>query len=121
MRHGAFSDFDQGRTAIIESRDGLTIMVTSKRMVPFSLQQLRSCGLDPSGFRLLVAKGVIAPIAAYREVCPNLIRVNTPGSTCADMTRLEFRNRRRPMFPFEVETQWPSLSGCETSAGTHFA
>ena len=121
VRHGAFSDFDQGRTAIIESRDGLTIMVTSKRMVPFSLQQLRSCGLDPSGFRVLVAKGVIAPIAAYREVCPNLIRVNTPGSTCADMTRLEFRNRRRPMFPFEIESQWPSSCDYETSAGAHFA
>jgi microcystin degradation protein MlrC len=106
VRHGGFAEFDQGRTAILKSETGLTVMVTSRRMVPFSLQQLYSCGLAPASFQILVAKGVNAPIAAYREVCPHFIRVNTPGSTCADMTTLEFHNRRRPLFPFEPETEW---------------
>lgn len=105
-RHGGFTEYDQGRTAILETSSGLTVMLTSRRMVPFSLQQLFSCGLDSAGFRILVAKGVNAPLAAYREVCPHFIRVNTPGSTCADMTQLPFRNRRRPLFPFEAETSW---------------
>ncbi|MCA9099146.1 MAG: M81 family metallopeptidase, partial [Planctomycetaceae bacterium] len=100
-RHGGITEFDQGRTALCETDSGLTLMLTSLRMVPFSLQQLISCGLDPRQFRILVAKGVNAPIAAYREVCDRFIRVNTPGSTCADMTQLEFVHRRRPMFPFE--------------------
>ena len=81
-------------------------MLTSKRMVPFSLQQLKSCGLDPAEFQVLVAKGVNAPIAAYREVCEKFIRVNTAGSTCADMKQLEYHHRRRPMFPFERETEY---------------
>ena len=102
-RHGGISYFDQGRTAICETDNGLTLMVTSKRMVPFSLQQLKSCGLDPERFRVLVAKGVNAPIAAYREVCDRFIRVNTRGSTCADMARLTYQNRRRPLYPFESE------------------
>ncbi len=105
-RHGGMSSFDQGRTALVESDHGLTVMLTSKRMVPFSLQQLYYCGLDPSSFRILVAKGVNAPVAAYQEVCQEFLRVNTPGSTCADMTQLPFQNRRRPMFPFELETPW---------------
>jgi hypothetical protein len=29
------------------------------------------------------------------------LRVNTPGVTTADLTRLEYRHRRRPLFPFE--------------------
>jgi microcystin degradation protein MlrC len=45
-------------------------------------------------------------VAAYEPVCRELVRVNTPGVTCADMTRLEYRHRRRPMFPFEPETEW---------------
>jgi microcystin degradation protein MlrC len=105
-RHGGITSFDQGRTAVCETERGLTLMLTSKRMVPFSLQQLKSCDLDPRKFHLIVAKGVNAPIAAYREVCDRFIRVNTMGSTCADMTKLEYTNRRRPMFPFEPATQY---------------
>jgi microcystin degradation protein MlrC len=100
-RHGGIADFDQGRTAIVESTSGLTLMLTSRRMTPFSLRQLTSCGLEPSSFRLLVAKGVNAPLAAYGEVCRHFIRVNTPGSTCADLAQLTYPHRRRPMFPWE--------------------
>jgi len=102
-RHGGITEFDQGPTAVCRTDRGLTLMLTSRRMVPFSLRQLDSCGLDPQSFRILVAKGVNAPIAAYREVCDIMIRVNTIGSTCADMRRLEYRNRRRPLFPFELD------------------
>jgi microcystin degradation protein MlrC len=104
-RHGGFLHFDQGPTAIVETANGMTIMLTTKRMVPFSIQQLTSCGLDPAKFRILVAKGVHAPVAAYAPVSKHLIRVDTPGVTSADLSRLEFRHRRRPMFPFETEVE----------------
>lgn len=100
-RHGGITEFDQGQTAICTTESGLTLMLTSRRMVPFSLQQLISCDLNPSDFRILVAKGVNAPIAAYRDVCEHFIRVNTPGSTCADMSRLHYEHRRCPLFPLE--------------------
>lgn len=105
-RHGGITEFDQGPTAVLVSATGLTVMATTKRMVPFSLNQLTSCGLDPSRFRVLVAKGVHAPVAAYAPVCKELIRVDTPGVTSADLDRLTYQNRRRPMFPFEPATTW---------------
>ncbi|HIE97206.1 MAG: M81 family metallopeptidase [Fuerstiella sp.] len=105
-RHGGITEFDQGRTAVCRTDGGLTLMLTSRRMVPFSLQQLISCDVDPVSFRILVAKGVNAPIAAYREVCGTFIRVNSIGSTCADMSRLEYRHRRRPLFPLEPDAEW---------------
>jgi microcystin degradation protein MlrC len=105
-RHGGFTTFDQGSTAVVESDSGLTLVLTTNRMAPFSLHQLTSCGLDPAGFRVLVAKGVHAPVAAYAPVCNHLIRVDTPGVTSADLSRLTYRHRRRPMFPFEPETVW---------------
>jgi microcystin degradation protein MlrC len=102
-RHGGITEFDQGRSAVVKVTDHpLTILITSKRMVPFSLQQLISCGINPSDFRILVAKGVHAPLAAYREVCDHFIRVNTRGATCADLEQLHYTNRRRPLFPFET-------------------
>ncbi len=100
-RHGGFLNFDQGSTAVVETIGGLTIVLTTKRMVPFSIKQLTSCALDPARFRILVAKGVHAPVAAYAPVSKHLIRVDTPGVTSADLTRLQYKHRRRPMFPFE--------------------
>ena len=100
-RHGGVTAFDQGPSAVLESDRGLTIMVTSRRMAPFSLGQIRHAGIDPASFRLLAAKGVHAPVAAYGEVCRSFIRVNTPGVTTADLARLTYHRRRRPLFPFE--------------------
>lgn len=100
-RHGGFTHFDQGRTAIVRTDDGLTVMLTSRRVPPFSLRQITAFGLDPAAFRVLVAKGVNAPLAAYAPVCRTILRVNTPGVTTADMTTLPYRHRRKPMYPFE--------------------
>jgi len=90
-RHGGLTAFDQGPTAVLAHDSGLTVMVTSRRMAPFSLEQIRHAGLDPAAFRVLVAKGVHAPVAAYGEVCRAFIRVNTPGVTTADLSRLPYR------------------------------
>lgn len=100
-RHGGMTDADQGPTAVLQSPAGLVVMVTSRRMPPFSLSQLTSFGVDPSAFRLLVAKGVNLPVAAYEEVCDHMVRVNTAGVTIADMRQLEYHHRRQPLYPFE--------------------
>jgi microcystin degradation protein MlrC len=110
-RHGGLTSFDQGRTAIVSTDCGLTVMLTSRRAVPWSLRQLTSCGLEPASFRFLVAKGVHAPVAAYQAVCRSFVRVDTPGVTSADLSRLDYRRRRRPMVPFEQDVEWAPTSG----------
>jgi microcystin degradation protein MlrC len=102
-RHGGLKQCNQGRSVVIQSIDdcGLTILLTTLRMPPFSLVQLTSCGIDPTRFHILVAKGVNAPVAAYAPICKHLIRVNSPGCTTADMKLLNYQHRRQRMFPFE--------------------
>jgi microcystin degradation protein MlrC len=100
-RHGGQVRFDMGPTAIVETSGGTTIMITSMRTVPFSLQQLLHFNVNPAAFDVIVAKGVQAPIAAYAPVCPSLIRVNTDGVTTADMKKMIYHKRRKPLFPFE--------------------
>jgi microcystin degradation protein MlrC len=101
VRHGGTDLFDMGPTAILDTGAGLVVQVTSHRIPAFSLGQVTSCGLEPTDFDVIVAKGVHSPIPAYRPVCPTIIAVDTPGSTTADMSRLPFEKRRRPLFPLE--------------------
>ena len=100
-RHGGVRWNDQGPTAIVETDDGLAVMLTTLRMPPMSLCQLTAFGIDPKDYKVLIAKGVHAPFAAYAPVCPTLIRVDTPGITRADIRTLQYRHRRRPLYPFE--------------------
>jgi microcystin degradation protein MlrC len=101
IRHGGKTDYDMGRTVVVDSDVGLTLQLTSRRIVPFSLNQLLSCDLDPAKFQIIVAKGVHAPAAAYEPVCSALIRVTTPGATTPDMSKLSFERVRRPLYPVE--------------------
>jgi microcystin degradation protein MlrC len=105
-RHGGYSRFDQGRTAVLQSTSGVTIIATTRRVAPMSLHQVLSQGLNPSHFAAIVIKGVHAPVAAYAPVCSTLIRVNTPGATTADLSLLTFHHRRHPMQPFEELSTW---------------
>jgi microcystin degradation protein MlrC len=102
-RHGGQINFNMGKTAVVATEQGSVIMLTTLRVMPFSLQQLISQGVQPSDFDAIVAKGVNAPIAAYAPVCPTVVQVNTPGVTQADMTLFKFENRRKPLFPFEKQ------------------
>jgi len=101
VRHGGRTGYDMGPTAVVTTDLGTTVILTTHRVPPFSLKQITSCDIDPLDFHTIVAKGVNAPLAAYRDTCPRFIRVNTPGITSADMLQLEFVHRRRPLFPFE--------------------
>jgi microcystin degradation protein MlrC len=103
VRHGGARDHDQGLTAVIEV-EGSTpeaqnlLMLTTKREMPFSIQQLLSCGIQPQRQRILTAKGVIAPLAAYAPVSASLIQVDTPGLTAVNPKRFTYHHIRRPLF-----------------------
>jgi microcystin degradation protein MlrC len=101
VRHGGTTEYDMGRTVVVDSEVGLTLQLTSRRCMPFSLNQLLSCEIDPADFQILVAKGVHAPVAAYEPVCTELIRVTTPGATTPDTSKLRFERVRRPLYPLD--------------------
>ena len=100
-RHGGQVNFNMGTIALLTTEQGNTVMLTSRRVAPFSLSQLTTFGIDPTSYDVLVTKGVHAPLAAYRPVCNTIIRVDSPGITPADVTTLPFQHRRQPLYPFE--------------------
>ena len=101
--HGGMRDFDAGATAVLHCDAGPTIALHSKAIMNTSLEEYRSLGLDPTRFQVIVAKGVNAPRFAYVPIATELIQVDTPGVTGADLSRFNYRNRPRPLFPFEKD------------------
>jgi len=103
VRHGGGRYHDMGHTAVIEA-EGSTrdlqnlLLVTMKRSSPNSLHQLISNGVYPERQRILVAKGTIAPRAAYEPVAARLIEVDTPGVTAVNPKRFTYKLVRPGLF-----------------------
>jgi len=98
-RHGGGRYWDMLPTAIIEA-EGSTrdlpniLMLTRKRIIPFSLHQLISQGIYPERQRILVAKGTIAPRAAYGPIAAEVVAVDSPGVTAVNPKHFEYKNVR---------------------------
>lgn len=106
VRHGGWTQNDQGITAVVETVDRHTFVFTTRRMAPFSLEQLISLGIHPERKQALVVKGVIAPRAAYEPVAKEFILVDSPGATADNPALLPYQRRRRPLFPLEPNAAW---------------
>jgi microcystin degradation protein MlrC len=103
VRHGGGRYHSLGLAAVIEA-DGSTrddknfLVVTTARSSPNSIHQIVSLGIYPQRQRILVAKGTIAPRAAYEPVAAQIIPVDSPGSTAVNPARFQFRNLREKLW-----------------------
>jgi microcystin degradation protein MlrC len=109
--HGGFRFFDGGPTVRLDTTEGHTLVLTSKRVGNTSIQQMYALGIRPEDYRVVVAKGVISPRPAYAPIAAEIILVDTPGVTSADLSRFEYRHRRRPLYPFEPDASYPPMTG----------
>lgn len=108
VTHGGFRFFNAGPRALVHTEDDHFVLLTSRPMGNTSRAELTSVGLDPLQLRVIVAKGVHSPRGAFEPIASEMIQLNTPGCTSADLSTLVYSRRRRPMFPFEAEARFPS-------------
>jgi microcystin degradation protein MlrC len=106
VRHGGWGKYDQGVTAVVETEQSHTFVLTSLRMAPMSLEQILSLGIQPANKKILIVKGVVAPRAAYEPVAQKVILVDTPGSTSVNPECFDYQYRRRPLYPLETEAKY---------------
>ncbi len=92
--------FDMGDCAIIRC-DELTILVSTKATPPMDLGQWKHFGINPEDFTIIVIKAAVAHRAAYDPIARRQLWVETRGPCTSDLTRFDYRARRRPMLPFE--------------------
>jgi microcystin degradation protein MlrC len=119
MRHGGGRYWEMF-SAVIEV-EGSTrdlpslLLLTPKRVIPFSLHQLISAGIYPERQRILVVKGTVAPRAAYEPVTARIVEVDSGGVTAVNPRWFDFihvwaglwdcpPNDRRLGHAFDTET-----------------
>jgi len=103
IRHGGQRYYDQGLSAVIEvegsTRDLASyVLLTTERMVPFSLHQLISAGILPERQKILTVKAAIAFRAAYEPIAGEIIEVDTPGATAINPQRFTWRRVPQTLF-----------------------
>ncbi len=106
-RHGGARYHDQGFTAVLEldtskPESASHVVLTTHRQVPFSLQQMRSLGIEPERCGIIVVKAAIAYRAAYEPIAGKIIEVDTPGLTTVNPQRFTFRHARKPLWGMSV-------------------
>ncbi|MGN6565500.1 MAG: MlrC C-terminal domain-containing protein, partial [Thermomicrobiales bacterium] len=100
--HGGWRFFNGGTTAVLETTDDHTLVLTSERIGNTSIEQMYSLGIRPEDKRIVVAKGVQSPRPAYAPIAAEIIVVNTPGITSSDLGGFTYHHRRHPLYPFEA-------------------
>ncbi len=105
--HGGGRYFDQGVCARLDTTDGWTLLLTTRVIGNTARHQYYTVGIRPEDYRVVVAKGVVSPRPAYQPIAGEIILVNTPGVTTADLSTFTYTRRRRPLYPFEPEAKYP--------------
>jgi microcystin degradation protein MlrC len=104
--HGGARYFDQGLTAVLDTEDEHTLVLNSRRCGNTSIEQMYSLGVRPEGYKVVIAKGVQSPRPAYEPIASEIVLVNTPGVTTADLSFFTYERRRRPLYPFEPDARY---------------
>lgn len=104
--HGGGRYYNSGVTVRFDTTDGHTLLLTSRRTGNTVREQMYHIGIRPEEYRVVVAKGVVSPRPAYQAIASEIILVNSPGVTSADLSTFEYKRRREPLYPFEPDATY---------------
>lgn len=94
------SNLEMGPCAVV-SHKGLTILLTSQKMPPFDLGQLRSQGLEPQNFSIIVVKAAVGHKQAYDPITGSSYIVDLPGPCSNNLKLFTYHNVKRPIYPLD--------------------
>ena len=91
-----------GPTAVLKAQN-YTLVLASRSVSLHDRSLYLAHGQDPRQFDLVVVKSPHCKQYMYQEWCAQLINVDAPGSTSANLASLGHRVCRRPIFPLDPD------------------
>ena len=104
--HAGWRYFDAGTTVVLETDEGPTVALVTTRVGNMSREQFYSLGYRPENFDIVVAKGVVSPRPAYQPIASEMITVNSPGATSADMFTFDYKHVRKSLYPLDPNARY---------------
>ena len=95
-----------GRTAVLEVGK-VSILTAERSTMTVDPELFRSHGLDPSFMKIVVVKSPNGFRSAYRSIAKEMIVVDTPGVSTANLASLPYRRVPRPIDPLDRRVALP--------------
>jgi microcystin degradation protein MlrC len=89
-----------GRTAVLDTGP-MQIVVSERRSEPFDLGVFTHCGIDPRRKRYVLIKSRQHFRAGFEPIARHIVMCDGDGVTSSDLALFSYRNRRRPLYPFD--------------------
>ena len=89
-----------GRTAVLDT-GAMQIVISERRAEPFDLGVFTHCGIDPRRKRYVLIKSRQHFRAGFEPIARHIVLCDGEGVTSSDLRLFTYRNRRRPLYPFE--------------------
>lgn len=96
---------DLGLVARI-SAEGVNVILTSERLMPFDTMHLRVVGLNPPELGTIVMKCASNWSVAFGDIAADAIYVDTPGVCSPNLAHLPYERFNRPSFPMQPNIEW---------------
>jgi microcystin degradation protein MlrC len=94
----------RGPVAVLNG-DGIDVILSSTRLSFVDPVQLRSLGLEPLDYRIVVLKrGYLT--APFQAISERSILAFTPGATNCQVAEMSFVRVNRPMYPLDLDATW---------------
>ena len=94
-------ELDMGRRALLEIGGTISLIVSEKTSLLHDPEILRSLGIHPEDFDLIVQKSHKLFRAAYQNIAHSVTLLDTPGFSDMNLKRLPFKNVKRPIYPLD--------------------
>jgi microcystin degradation protein MlrC len=97
-----------GRTAVLDT-GSVQIVVSERRSEPFDLGVFTHAGIDPRRKRYVLIKSRQHFRAGFEPIARHIVLCDGDGCTSSDLALFTYRNRPRPLYPFERDVRPAAL------------
>ena len=91
-----------GKTAVLDT-GAMQIVVSEGRSEPFDTGVFTHCGIDPRRKRYVLIKSRQHFRAGFEPIARHIVLCDGDGVTSSDLRLFTYRNRRRPLYPFDMD------------------
>jgi microcystin degradation protein MlrC len=91
----------RGKTAVLDT-GAVQIVVSEGRSEPFDTGVFTHCGIDPRRKRYVLIKSRQHFRAGFEPIARHIVLCDGDGVTSSDLRLFTYKNRRKPLYPFEA-------------------